>query len=255
MLYVHQLNHLTPKIAELESVYLVRELKQKHRYPLQAEKVAEEFSDLRISETDTQFLQEALALIGPTIELVNNILLQKDPLHEPINIQRTLQLLKELPPYVINQLEYLEDITVWQEPFLRNIASLLNTIPKLRTTEEKIRVNNQLKEIFQKILRNPEMHFNATDLIGEGSKAQIEGLHESMMKGFFFKVTLEEELKKVDFAIIQKRLPSERLAETETIERNIANIKRGLERAYQVNMCMVHCAVILYAYIKWMMNP
>ena len=66
MLYIHQLNQLTVKSAELESVYLIRELKQKTPYPLREEQLQNYFADFFISDTDKNVTEQALPLVQPT---------------------------------------------------------------------------------------------------------------------------------------------------------------------------------------------
>ncbi|MEK6853628.1 MAG: hypothetical protein AABX64_03005, partial [Nanoarchaeota archaeon] len=134
------------------------------------------------------------------------------------------------------------------------IAGVLNQIPKLRTADEKMRVNEQVKGLFQFLLRNPNFAFQAQDMIHEGPVAQINGLAESMEKGFFFHVSLEEEYKKVDFATIKRRIPRQDLEKTAEIENHIRMIKKGLDAAYGANMRMVNLAVVLYSYVKWLSN-
>ena len=45
MLYIHQLTHLSAKMADLESVYLVRELREKVKLPLKEEVMEEAFCE------------------------------------------------------------------------------------------------------------------------------------------------------------------------------------------------------------------
>ena len=132
------------------------------------------------------------------------------------------------------------------------MLNLLNIIPHLKTKDEKVAHNDRLNKPFQTILRNTEFTFRSNDIINEGHVNAIQGLHESMLKGFFFHYTLEEELKKLDFQGIKKRLPVAEIADVEEIEKNIENINKGVKRAYEVNMRMVNKAVVLYACVKWL---
>ncbi|MBI2125689.1 hypothetical protein HYU08_03995 [Candidatus Woesearchaeota archaeon] len=91
-------------------------------------------------------------------------------------------------------------------------------------------------------------------MVHEGPVAQVNGLVESMQKGFFFHVSLEEEYKKVDFNTIKRRVPAEELQRVEAIEQNILKIKRAADTAYNANMRMINLSVILYSYVKWLSN-
>jgi len=248
------LNHLTPKNAELESVYLVRELKQKLRYPLEEAKVRSSLDSFRIQASEVQVMQEGLKAIQPTAEKITHLLLQRDATHEPINVQRAIKQVKDLEAPLQNNIHYLQEMLLWQEAFAGGISNLLNAIPRLRSQEDKQAYNQKLKEIFSYILRNKEFLFNFSDIVGEGQQNSIRGLGESMQQGFFFKVTLEEELKKLEFKAIKMRLSNEQLRAAEDIAADITIIKQGIEKAYEVNLRMVHLAVHLYAYVKWMMS-
>lgn len=254
MLYIHQLTHLSPRMADLESVYIVRELKEKMPFPLAGEKLEEAFCEFFISSSELQAIEGAISLVEPAIEQIKALLQKESPLYETINLQRSVQLLKAIPSALENNLNYLQQIQVWQSASSAEMAVLLNQIPKLRAMEEKVRVNQQVKNLFQFLLRNSEFVFHARDMVHEGPVAQINGLAESMEKGFFFYVSLEEEHQKLDFAVIKKRLPSQELGEVAEIEHNIKQIKRGLDAAYNANMRMVNLSVILYSYVKWLSN-
>ena len=255
MLYIHQLNHLTPKIAELESVYLVRDLKQQIKLPLTPEKMNDSFVDLQISETDQQTIAEALLKVEPMINKLQELVSRQDPDHEAINIQRTLQLLRELQEPLANDLEYVHELGAWALEFPAQITPILNNLSKLRTKEEKIHYNEKLQDVFGRILRNTEFYFNSNGIIGEGQFAQFNSLGESMSQGYLFHYTLEEELQKVEYFQIQGRLDPAKLAEMEEIANDLAIIRRGVERAYQINLRLAQSAALLYAFVKWMMNP
>ena len=92
------------------------------------------------------------------------------------------------------------------------------------------------------------------DIINEAHVSNVGGLIESFGKGYFFHYTLEEELKKVNFESIMGRIPPESLQKVKEIEDNLVIIKKGIDRAYDVNMRQVNCALVLYSYVKWMMN-
>ncbi|MEK6863502.1 MAG: hypothetical protein AABW53_02290 [Nanoarchaeota archaeon] len=254
MLYIHQLNHLTPKMADLESVYLVRDLKEKMAFPLKEEATEEAFCEFFVSSSELQLIEQAAGLVEPTIEQIKLLLQEESSLHEKISLERSVQLLKIIPAALQNNLSYLQQVQVWQSSARVEVTGLLNQIPRLRTAEEKIRVNEQVKGLFLFLLRNPNFAFYAQDMVHEGPVAQINGLAESMEKGFFFHVSLEEEYKKVDFATIKKRIPQQDLEKTAEIENNIRMIKKGLDAAYGANMRMINLAVVLYSYVKWLSN-
>ena len=241
-------------MADLESVYMVRELKGNMAFPLKEEALEEAFCEFFVSSSELQLIEQAISLIDPTIEQIKLLIQGQSPLHEPISLERSVQLLKIIPAALQNNLSYLQQVQVWQSSSPAEIAGVLNQIPKLRTADEKMRVNEQVKGLFQFLLRNPNFAFQAQDMIHEGPVAQINGLAESMEKGFFFHVSLEEEYKKVDFATIKRRIPRQDLEKTAEIENHIRMIKKGLDAAYGANMRMVNLAVVLYSYVKWLSN-
>lgn len=255
MIYIHQLNHFGPKAAESEAVYLIRELKQKTPYPLNPDWVSAYFTDFLLSQTDKEAMQQALDLIEPTIQQVLQLLQEQSPVYESVNLQRAIGILKELPPSLQQNISYFEHILPWQEPYIQALIPVLNGIPKASTITDKKKWNDFLNLFFERILRTNQFAFNSQDIIHEGPLAQIVGLSESMGKGYFFHVSLEEELKKVPFDVLKRRLPPEQLQATEAIASNIEKIRKGIERGYESNMRLVNWAVVLYAYVKWLSNP
>ncbi len=267
MLYTHNLGHLNLKSAELESVYIVRDLRQKMPFPITEPKFNEYLTNCLVSDTDQSRMELGLLMVGPTLELLNKLLSetyipQADPMHdsempkpvmlyESANIQRAMQLLKEMPPALNKNIQFGTEMLGWQSTMIREAASVFNMLPRLRTTEEKIVYNAKLNEIFQKVLRNQEFVFNFTDIVHEAHVELMKGLLESMNKGFLFHCTLEEELRKASFDEIKRRIPQAKLDEAEVIKRNIMVIKNAIDRAYELNQRMVSLAVVLYSCMKW----
>ena len=91
MLYIHQLNHLTPKMADLESVYMVRELKGNMAFPLKEEALEEAFCEFFVSSSELRLIEQAISLIDPTIEQIKLLIQEQSPLHEPISLERSVR--------------------------------------------------------------------------------------------------------------------------------------------------------------------
>jgi hypothetical protein len=254
MVYIHDLPSLTPKSAEIESVYILREIKQKTTFPFPEQHMADEFSAFFISDTDKTIISESIDKIEPTIRDIRELFDSGDKTFEALNLKRAMVMLTEIPKPLSNNLLFIGQVAGWQETSPTEITAVLNSIPKLRTSDEKIACNNMLNHFFMKILRNSDMKFNTEGIVGDAEKARLADLHESMGKGFFFHVTLEEELKKLKFDAIQGRIPKDKLQKVESIAKNVAEIKKGVDRSYEINMRMVQWSVLLYTYIKWAMS-
>ncbi len=256
MLYIHKLADFHRKTADVESVYIVRELKQKMKLPLTELQLNESFADFFISDLDKEAMEAALNLVPVTIEKVKNLLQRDDPLHEKVNLFRTLQILEAIPEPLFNNIVYTMDILDWQKQFLGEASIVLNAMPKMtRSREDQKACNDRLGALFQKILRNDGLLFNSNGVIHEKHLSEMTGLLEGMAKGYFFHVTLEEELQKQDFSRIKTRIPSAEMQLVLDIENDLNLIMKGVKRAYDSNMRMVNCALMLYSYMKWMMNP
>ncbi|MEK6937953.1 MAG: hypothetical protein AABX04_02820, partial [Nanoarchaeota archaeon] len=99
MLYLHNLNHLTPKAADVESVPLIREIKQQVGYPLTELKLRAHLSSFFATEDDLNKMELALLLVEPTLEQVATLAAEKnEELHEPASLVRAKQILDEVPP-------------------------------------------------------------------------------------------------------------------------------------------------------------
>lgn len=249
MLYIHRLGDLNPKSADIESTLIIRELK-KNNPRLVEEQFQSDFSTFFISDSDSNAISNALNLITPTIEEINKIFEKNDSLYEPINLKRAIDILKETPDPLFNNLNYAEDIKKWKDQFIKEITQILNVMPSLKKKEDMELYNNRLNIIFQKILRNKEFLFNFDGIINEANTEHLNALSTSMENGFLFHILLEEEINKIKFSIIKNRIPKEELERAEKIKQKILEIKKGVDRAYDNNMRMIHMAVILYSYIK-----
>ncbi len=251
MLYVHKLSDLNMRLADIESIAFIREIKAKMNMPVSSQNIYEYLSGCLVSEQDIDAAEKALAELGPALEQINSLLMRKDSLHEPINLLRTLQMLQQVPGPLENNIKYLKEILSMQAQLINESAALLNSIPSLASAEEKARVNSALSSFFEKILRNKDFFFRHLDIIYEAQTSIMNALEESMSKGYFFHVTLEEEMNKADFASVRLRIPAESLDEVEEIRQKLRTVKQGVDSAYNANMKMVTCAVLLYSCIKW----
>ncbi len=251
MLQIHQLRQLTPKAAELESIYIVRRLREKGSFPLTEQQLQEETAEFFISPTDIETIEQAHHLIAPTLEKLRQLLQEKNPLHEPLNIRRAISILQEIPRPLQQNIQELRRQMEFLPLGTRSLVSVLNRLPPGTAAAEKQKLNQRLNELFLKLLRTDTFSFRSDDIIHEAPLSHAVGLKESMEKGFLFHSTLEEELKRLPFSVIQRRLPYEKIVEAAWLAENISVVSKGVERAYEINMRLVNLAVVWYAYVKW----
>jgi hypothetical protein len=252
MLYIHSLKDLNPKTVDIESVSLIREVKKLNTMPLSEEKLAKHLAEFLVSQTDMEEMSKSLNFIP---EAINDIieLSKSDGKYELINLQRALSALQELSAPLDRNIDYAAKMKEWQELFMPELTSFLNQMLSLKTANEKKMYEDKLKGIFKKILRNDnDFVFNSKDIVNEGSVQRINSLAQSMKEGFFFHVKMEDYLKKSDFNTLKGKIPQEDLDKVNSINQNIIEIQKGIERAYNNNMRMLTLAVVLYAYIKWL---
>ena len=249
MLYIHKLSDLNVKSAEIECVPIVRSIKLSG-FPISQQKLMELFSETSVSPGEIELIERALRLLGPALLALRQLLSKSDPVHEPVNLNRTVQNLNALEAPLLKNLEYARNILDFQQQFMGRAGALLNSISLLRTNEEKQAANAEVSSCFEKVLRNSGFSFSHQDLIFEAHTGVVRDLAESLSKGYLFHVTLEEELKKLVFADIKKRISAGDLAEAEAIEADVRQIKEGVDAAYRLNMHMVEWAVIFLSIIK-----
>lgn len=254
MLYIHKLSDLNPKSAEIESVPFVRGMNLSGSFPFTQQKVAAAFADCAISGEDAAAIERSLQLLEPTLARLSGMLARNDPIYEPVNLGRAIQSLKSLMLPLANNLRYGKEAVALQQEFMAKAAGLLNAIPTLRTNEEKSKLNAEISSYFEKVLRSGGFSFAHMDIVHETQTSLARDLAESLRKGYIFHVTLEEELRKAQFAEIKLRIPSDKLKESEEIEAAIRGIGEGVEQAYALNMKMLLWAVIFYSCIKLATN-
>ena len=160
MLYTHRLDQLNPKGAELESVYLVRDIRQRTSLPLVPHKVQEHFSEFYLKDEDTDAMEQALLLIEPTLEMIKQLQNSKDPLYEEINLVRTLQLLQFQIEPLQNNIAFSREIKNFQVEFAARATAVLNCVNKAKGREEKVAANDELNRLFAQILRTTDFRFH-----------------------------------------------------------------------------------------------
>lgn len=251
MLYIHNLSDLNIKSAEIESVPFVRGIRQGVNFPLTRQNIEEHFAESLASENDVGLIERSIEPLELALAKLNELLSRNDPLYEPVNLSRAIQILKPLAMHLVNNLKYARDVLALQHEFVARAALLLNSIPSLHTSEEKSRINAELSAYFEHILRNKGFSFAYQDIVYEAQIIVAHDLVECFRKGYVFHVTLEEEIKKATFADIKSRIPVDRLREVKDIKRNISIVKEGIEQAYSLNMRMISWAIVLLSFIKW----
>jgi hypothetical protein len=254
MVYIHTLRDLTVKTAEIDSIELIRELKRTTVLPFSEENLGASLSQFFISGRDKELMKSALSLIQPVIDEVQELAKKNDPEYEAINLVRAVDMLTDLKSPLAGTIEFSESVEASKGAMFRDIVYSFNTLPKARAKDERMLVNSKLNEVFGKILRNSDFKFNEQGVVGEGELKKARALNESMSNGYFFHVTLEEEIKKKNFAAIKERIPADKLRQYEEIAKKIGDIKNGVERAHEHNMKMVNLALLLYSHVK-MLRP
>jgi len=250
MLYIHSLKDLTPKTADIESVPIIREIKSKIKKPFTEEEFKSKFSEFFPDDLGIEEIKKASKLIEPTIEEIKKLIDENNPSYEAINLYRTVSMLEEINQPLIENIKYSEEIKSLKDEIINEVTHIFNNISSAKSHEESIKLNEKVNSLFRTILRNADFAFNSSDMINEGKLARIKDLHESLSNGFLFHITVKEHLEKIDFNIIKNRIRHEELRPAENIARDIFEIKKGVQSAYDINMKMVNLLVIIYSYIK-----
>lgn len=252
MIYIHNLKDLSAKTADIESVPIIRELRKSVVLPISEEKLHDSLREYFMLETDERVMVNALSLIEPTVERIKEIFEQRDPLYEPINLKRAVDMLIEICTPLENNIMYTRDVYAAKNNIIVELGNIFNNISKLKSQEELRLLNQKLNDVFKKVLRNENMELNVNGIVSEPQLERINALNRNIENGFLFHISIEEELSKKTFNIIKQRIPYKELERVERIMENIRNIKDGVEVAYRNNMRMVNLALLLYSYIKFL---
>jgi hypothetical protein len=252
MLYIHSLKDLNPKSADIESTMLIRELKGAVSFPITDNMLKDQVLPYFVSKIDLESMNKSLEAIQQCINDVNEFSKTGKEL-ELISIQRTIAGLNELLPVLQNSIAFANELTGWQDQFIAELKDSLNTMASTKDLGQKKAHEQRIGVMLERMLRNKNAFaFSFFDVVNEAHTARVNNLIESIGKGFFFHIKLEEFVKKQDFAEISQRIIGEDLDRTNQILAKMREIKKGIDRAYDVNMRMVNLAVILYSYAKWL---
>ncbi len=254
MLYIHTLKDLAPKTADIESVPIIREIKSKMKIPFSEEEFRKKFIEFFPEDSDIEEMKKSSKLVEPTIEEIKKLIDEDNPAYEAINLYRTVSMLEEINQPLIENIKYCEDMKGFKDELIREATHLLNGISSIKTPEDGMKINEGINNLFRKMLRNNDFAFNGHDVINEGKLARITDLHHSLGEGFLFHITVKEHLDKTDFNIIKNRIKMDELRPAEKIAKDIFEIKKGVQTAYDINMKMVNLSVIIYSYVKMLIQ-
>jgi len=251
-IYIHELQRLEPKAAEIESVRLIREIKKVNSYPITEQKLFTHLSKYFATQQDIDSMVYSLTKIEPALKEIG-IFNPADTLLEPINIKRAIGILREVEPSLKNNIAYAQQMLTLQQTMIKELAEAMNALHDSKSQKEIALCNDRFSSVFEKILRNDKLFaFKHDDLIFEAHREHIDDLGRMIPNGYFFHVLLEEEIKKQPFEEISRRLPKSMVAQSERIASYAKEIEKGVDAAYYHNMRMVNLALLLYAYVKWL---
>jgi len=246
---IHRLHELTLKNADIESLYIVRELRKTAKFPLNEASFREAFVPFFVSDTDKYMMNESLRLIPETMEAIKNTPIDHNL--EPVNLQRAISMLNELPPHILANIAFAEQIAAWQDDYAKQAVTVLNAL-RMAPLEQKKRYNDQLSSMFEKLLRNTSFMYNASDIVNEAQKQRMDDLLDSIKEGFFFRISMEDHVRKVSVQMLRQKIAMDKLRLIDDIQGKIDTIKRGVDRAYDMNMRIAQWTVQFYSYVKWL---
>lgn len=252
MLYIHSPKDLNHKTAEIESVQLMREIKTKVRFPVTYEMLDFVSAPFFISDKEWMQMNDSLDAIQPTMMEIQSM--KQEAFHEPVNMKRAVNMLAAIEPNLSNNIAYAVALREARKEMLNETVEILNSFRMSNNQAMLVENNAKLNIIFQNILFSADFNYNTSSIVDEGQVNSIKNLHESMTQGYFFHKTLEEEMKKLDFAIIKHQFPQDALKECDKITERTFNIKKGVDAAYAHNLRMMQFAVILYGCVKYAMG-
>jgi hypothetical protein len=252
LIYVHQLSKFEPKAADIESVRLIRDIKRRFSYPLTIDMLKPHLAEYSISTADINAMILAMNKIPPTVLELQAMIRLPDDLHEPVNIRRSIGILQEVYLSLQANILFAQQIMAFQDSLPDQTLGLFNSIPTLKSEEEIKEYNRQLSIVFERILRNPEFCFRFDDIVFEAQKEHVTALIGMINNGYFFRIMIEEELKKLSFDQIKSRFPQSMIQQSDRVLGYIQEIKKGVDSAYDINMGMVTLALVLYSYVKWL---
>ena len=250
MIYIHSPKDLNSKTIEVESVQIIRNVKGRLKVPVSQELLLDDFSSYLINKDDIDLIIKSSGMVMPAISKINELISGRNSVYELINLGRAVSMLGEMYEPILNNIKYLNEIESLQNQMIGNFSMILNNMPSAKTIDEKTRLNNELNLIFSRILRGNQIMFNSNGIINEGKFARINDLNKSLNEGCFFHFTVKEHLDKVGFNGIKSRIPQSELNKVDDIARDVIEIKKGVDKAYECNMNMVKLTIHIYSYLK-----
>lgn len=250
MIYIHELKELNVKSADIESVPVIRAIKERYRLPLSEDSVRESFSSFMVQESDIAKMEQAAAIIPSTMEEIAQFS-KISSTAEQINLKRAYLGLQEIHEHLNVNIDYAKKIFSWQDSSVCQMALLINRTPSLRTREDKQAFNREISPLFETVLRNEKFVMLFFDMIHEAQIERMKGIAQAMEEGNFFHFGIQDHLRRMTFSEMRNRLPREELGMVDSIASKIPVIKEGVETAYNLNHRMIGFAVQFYSFIKW----
>ncbi|MCX6707061.1 MAG: hypothetical protein NT001_02880 [Candidatus Woesearchaeota archaeon] len=251
MIYIHELKELNVKSADIESVPIIRAIKEKHKLPLSEESLMMDFSGFMVRQSDIAAMESAAQIIPSVMEEIMQFS-KISSNAEQINLKRAHTGMQEIIDHLNVNINYAKDIHSWQCYSIGQMTSLINMAPSLKTREAKQAFNKELSPLFEKILRNEKFVMLFFDMIHEAQIERIKGIVQAMEEGTFFHFGIQEHLNRMTFSEMRNRLPKEELDLFDSISAKVYKIKEGVDAAYNLNHRMIGFAVQFYSYIKWL---
>lgn len=262
MLYIHTLQDLNPKIAEIEIVPIIRNMKNSYKIPITFENFRDSVHSFDIAPEDIIQIKNSLEKIR--LAMIKVIALASDKTYEIENIRRAYSTLNNIYFAIEGNIKYTEDIAQWIKDNSSEIVELLNKIPFDKTNQERVVRNNEISQVFKKMLRNNNFSFDHDDLVDESHVSKIKNLSESLKEGFLFRTQIQDFIKKnslycdiykIDIEKFNRctssGLSEKSLNEVDEILKILEESTKGINVAFQSNMKVVNLSIYLLAFVRW----
>jgi len=253
MIYILTPKDFNQKLADIEAVPMIRELKKRLAYPFSPDEIEAHIGVHFLTDDEHLKMKSAFEKIAPLRNLLCGCA-GEDSQFVKINLKRAVDVLTRVEPHLAGTMQYALRLREHKCLISNSFAGVLNTITSTKDPAVLAGCNQHLNSIFSCVLRCTDMRYETAGIVDEGEVSSISSLYEGINSGSLFPVSLEDEIKKTGFSEKRSAIPKDQLELNNSILAEIDAIRAGVKTAYIHNIRMMSVAMVLYASLKMVMD-
>ena len=196
------------------------------------------FSDCMIDPSELLRAQRGLDLLDDLnggVEWIMQDMARDKENYEAINVTRLKSTIDEMPESLLHNVAELKKLDEFQHVVPLAIRQILEAAKNAGSAEELKQVSLQGFQLMAKIANDPQVNLYPDLRVNEAHRDHIKDRSEKFADGYIYHRSIQDELNKVPFIEIYKRLNAEQKEQFKTMLYLLSEMHASIDTVYNMN--------------------